>query len=62
MSDEQILKQIMESKATQKLRESINEGQEFKVTSEEDKKALDNYNQMTETEKQQFTQKGWKNE
>lgn len=61
MSDEQVLQSIMESKSNQKLRESINEGQEFKVQSNEDQKALDNYNQMSEAQKAQFTQKGWKN-
>lgn len=61
MSDEQVLKQILENKANQKLRDSIKNGQEFKVESKEDALALDNYNQMTEDQKSQFTQKGWKN-
>ena len=60
-NDEQVLKQIIESRANQKLREHINEGKELKAFSIEDKQALERYNQMSETEQKQFAKKGWKN-
>lgn len=60
MSDEEILKQIVESKADQRLREHINEGKEL-GTSEEDIQALERYNAMSESEQVSFKNKGWKN-
>ena len=60
MSDEEILKQIAESKADQRLREHINEGKEL-GTSEEDAQALKRYNAMSESEQANFKNKGWKN-
>lgn len=61
-NDEQVLKQIIESKANQKLREHINEGKELKASSIEDKRALERYSQMSEAEQKQFAKKGWKND
>ncbi len=61
-NDEKVLKQIIESKANQKLRERINEGRELSASSIEDQQALERYNQMSEAEQRQFAKKGWKNE
>lgn len=60
-NDEQIIKQILESKANQELREHINEGKELR-SSAETEAAVERYAQMSEAEQKQFTQKGWKNE
>ena len=60
MSDEEVLKQIIESKADQRLREHINEGKELS-SSIEDQQALERYNAMTESEQASFKNKGWKN-
>ena len=60
-NDEKVLKQILESKANQEVREHINEGKELK-SSIENTEALERYNQMSEAEQRQFTKKGWKNE
>lgn len=60
MSDEEILKQIAESRANQRLREHINEGKELS-NSEEDTQALERYNAMSESEQANFKNKGWKN-
>lgn len=62
MSDEQVIKQMIESKAQQSLRQHINEGKEFKPSNAVEQKVLDNYNQMTEQQQQQFNAKGWKND
>ena len=62
MSDEQILKSIIESRANQKLRDQINEGQELSASSNEDNEAIKRYKQMSEAEKQAFRAKGWKND
>lgn len=62
MSDEQIIKQMIESKAQQSLRQHINEGKEFNPSNAVEQKVLDNYNQMTEQQQQQFNAKGWKND
>lgn len=62
MSDEQIIKQMIESKAQQNLRQHINEGKEFNPSNAVEQKVLDNYNQMTEQQQQQFNAKGWKND
>ena len=61
MSDAEVIKRMLESKAEQKLRESINEGREFSATTSEDTQVLEKYEQMDESGKQQFIQKGWKN-
>ena len=61
MSDEAIIKQINESKANQRLREYLNEGKEHSISSNADTAALERYNQMSESEKQSFRAKGWKN-
>lgn len=61
MSDAEVIKRMMESKAEQKLRESINEGREFSATTSEDTQVLEKYERMDESGKQQFMQKGWKN-
>lgn len=61
MSDAEVVKRMMESKAEQKLRESINEGREFSATTSEDTQVLEKYERMDESGKQQFMQKGWKN-
>lgn len=60
MSDEEILKQMAESRANQRLRDHINEGKEL-GSSIEDQQALQRYNAMTESEQQNFNRKGWKN-
>lgn len=62
MSDEQILKSIIESRANQKLRDQINEGQELSASSNEDNEAIKRYKQMSEAEQQAFRAKGWKND
>lgn len=61
MSDAEVIKRMLESKAEQKLRESINEEREFSATTSEDTQVLEKYKQMDESGKQQFMQKGWKN-
>ena len=61
MSDAEVIKRMLESRAEQKLRESINEGREFSATTSEDTQALEKYEQMDESGKQQFMQKEWKN-
>lgn len=61
MSDEEVLKQIIESKADQRLREHINEGKEL-GSSLEDQQALERYNAMSESEQTSFKAKGWKND
>ena len=61
MSDAEVIKRMLESKAEQKLRESINEGREFSATTSEDTQVLEKYERMDESGKQQFMQKGWKN-
>ena len=62
MSDEQVIKQMIESKAQQNLRQHINEGKEFKPSNAVEEQVLNNYNQMTEQQQQQFNAKGWKND
>ena len=62
MSDAEVIKRMLESKAEQKLRKSINEGREFSATTSEDAQVLEKYEQMDESGKQQFMQKGWKND
>lgn len=59
MSDERIVQQINESRSEQALREHIASGQS--VESFEDKATVEKYNNMDESQKAQFTQKGWKN-
>ena len=61
MSDAEVIKRMLESRAEQKLRESINEGREFSATTSEDTQVLEKYERMDESGKQQFMQKGWKN-
>lgn len=61
MSDEKIIKQINESRAEQKLRDSIKEGKEFSIDTTEDAQTLEKYNKMTESEKTSFNRKGWIN-
>lgn len=61
MSDKDVVKRILESKAEQNLRESINEGKEFKAEDDVSRRVLNTFGQMDETQKQQFMQKGWKN-
>lgn len=61
MSDKDVVKRILESKAEQNLRESINEGKEFKPEDDVSRRVLNTFGQMDETQKQQFMQKGWKN-
>lgn len=61
MSDAEVIKRMLESRAEQKLRESINEGREFSATTSEDTQVLEKYEQMDESGKQQFMQKEWKN-
>lgn len=62
MSDTEVIKRILESKSEQKLRDSINDGKDFKVESSSDATVLQNYEQMDESAKQQFTRKGWVND
>ena len=62
MLDEQVIKQMIESKAQQSLRQHINEGKEFKPSNAVEEQVLNNYNQMTEQQQQQFNAKGWKND
>lgn len=54
MSDAEVIKQIMESKENQKLREDIQ-------NNTLDEKSKEKYEQMTETEKATLMNKGWKN-
>lgn len=61
MDDAQIIKRLNESKADQNLREAINEGRQFSANTDEDKQALERYEQMDESAKANFTNKGWKN-
>lgn len=62
MSDAEVIKRMLESKAEQKLRDAINEGREtISPNSIEDLAVHAKYSQMSESEKQQFMQKGWKN-
>lgn len=61
MSDEQIIKQINESKAEQVLRENLQASKSFVPENSFQEKALENYNNMDESQKSQFIQKGWKN-
>jgi hypothetical protein len=58
---EDIVKQINESKVQQELRESITTGKTFEAKDDLHQKVLNDYNQMDESQKEQFTQKGWKN-
>lgn len=60
MNDEG-LKQIIESKLSQKLREHINEGKDLNEFTES-KEVLDKYQSMSESEKLAFMNKGWKND
>lgn len=62
MSDEQVIKRMMESKAEQQLRDSINSGKEFVAETSAQQKVLENYNNMDEAQKQQFKQKRWIND
>lgn len=59
MSDERIVQQINESRSEQALREHIASGKS--VENFEDKATVEKYNNMDESQKAQFTQKGWKN-
>lgn len=61
MSDKDVVKRMLESRAEQNLRESINEGKEFKPEDDVSRRVLDTFGQMDETQKRQFMQKGWKN-
>ena len=61
MSDEKVIKQINESRAEQKLRDSIKEGKEFSIDTTEYAQTLEKYNKMTESEKISFNRKGWIN-
>lgn len=54
MSDEKVLKQIIESKENQKLRETMQSGNL-------DEKSKEKLEKMTETEKENFMRKGWIN-
>lgn len=65
MNEEEIIKNIQESKAKQELREHLtgqNESQQFINESNCDelhKKVLNEYNSMSEGEKNDFTRKQW---
>ena len=61
MSDENVLKHIMESKAEQSLRQHINEGKEFVPSNIVEQQVLNKYKLMEDAQKQQFNTKGWKN-
>lgn len=61
MSDAEVLKQMAESRANQRLREHINEGKEFDESNTENQAALNRYNSMSEAEQSSFKAKGWKN-
>ena len=60
MSDNEVIKQMIESKADQNIRDYLNEGKSLDNTNE-NQQALKRYNDMTESEKQSFRSKGWKN-
>ena len=64
MSDADVIKRIVESKAEQNLREHLNSGKDansFADGSDVKDKVVSDYNQKSESEQQQFRKKGWIN-
>ena len=61
MSDEEVIKQICKSKADQALREHLFKGESLETAPKELSESVESYLNMSESEKQQYTQKEWKN-
>lgn len=61
MSDNEALQQINENRVKQELRECIASGKTFDISDDLHQKVLQEFHEMSEDQKQQFTQKGWKN-
>lgn len=62
MSDKDTLQQINENRVKQELRECIASGKDFNASDDLHQKVLQDFNEMSEDQKKQFTQKGWKND
>ena len=61
MSEDNIIQQINESKVKQELRDCIASGKDFDISDDLHQKVLQEFHEMPEDQKKQFTQKGWKN-
>jgi len=61
MSDEDVIKQMIKSKAEQALREHVFKGESLDNAPEQLSSVAKDYMNMSESEKQAFMQKGWKN-